>query len=143
MGNCLGVASRRHMGWTQNLRVLFLGTEGVSCAAIHKGGVKNGPVGWCLWVSPEGINCYRWRGWCADAGEPSLETLCKGTRRGLGQSLQKDIACPVPPVPQHEPRQPLSPDPPPPVPHPRSVQGWIHKGLQLTELKRAKIKLMV
>ena len=50
---------------------------------------------------------------------------------------------PMPPAPQREPGQPPSPDPPPPVPCPRSVQGWIHKGLQLTELKKAKIKLMV
>jgi len=29
------------------------------------------------------------------------------------------------------------------IPRPRSVQGWIHEGSQLTELKKAKIKLMV
>lgn len=33
--------------------------------------------------------------------------------------------------------------PPPPLPCPCSVQGSIHKQLQLTELKKAKIKLMV
>lgn len=95
-GNCLGEAPGRDVGWTRILRILFLGTEGVSRAAIHKGRVKNGPVGWCLWVSPGGINCYRWRRRCGDAGEPSLEKLCKGARRGPGGSLQRDIACPVP-----------------------------------------------
>lgn len=91
------------MGWTQ----IFLGTKGVSCAAIHKGRVKNGPVGWCLWVSPGGINCYGWRRWCGDAGEPSLEKLCKGARRDPGRSLQMDIACPAPSTSHHCPTSPL------------------------------------
>lgn len=124
------------------LRILFLGTEGISCAAIHKGRVKNRHMGWCFSVSPGGINCYRWRKWCRDGGEPWLEKLSKGDRRGLGQSLQ-DIVCPMPLLPEHEPRQPWSPDSPPPLPCPCSVQGWIHKRSQLTELKKTKIKLMV
>jgi len=109
MGSCPGVASRRHVGWTQLLRILFLGTKGVSCAAIHTGRVKNTPMGWYRWVSPGGIHCYRWRRRCGDAGEPSLEKLCKGGRRGPGWSLQRDITCPVPSISRHHPTSPLCP----------------------------------
>lgn len=49
-------------------------------------------MGWCLRTSPGGINCYRWKRWCRDAGEPSLEKLCTGARSALGRSLQRDSA---------------------------------------------------
>lgn len=39
-----------------------------------------------------GINCYRWKRWCRDAGELSLEKLCTGARSALGRSLQRDSA---------------------------------------------------
>lgn len=97
------------MAETQILRILFWGTEGASCAAIHKGKVKNRPMGWCLWVSPGGLNCYRWRRQYGDTGEPSLEKLCKGNRRGPGWSLQRDIVCPGSSRSHHHPTSPLCP----------------------------------
>lgn len=73
---------------------------------------------------PGGDNRYGWRQLHGDrqaTGETSLLKLCKDTGKAPGRSPQRDTFCPLPPTP-----------------HPRSVQGWMHEGAQLTEIQQWK-----
>lgn len=96
-----------------------------SNAATHKG-LKADPMGQCLWDTRRNsllqVERKVWRCW----GTIPSEALQKH-QEGPGRSLQRDTAWPVPPTPH------CSPLP---------VQGWIHNGAELTELKQARIKLM-
>lgn len=97
-----------------------------SIAATHKG-LKPDP-----WASacgtPGGTHCYRWRGRRGDAGgEPSPPKLCRTTRRVRVGPWRGTLPASAPHASQ---------------PSPLSVQGWIHNGAELTELKQVRIKLM-
>lgn len=113
MGNCPGVASRKYLGWTRILRTLLQTKE-----VTHRGWVKNRPMGQCLWDNRRNslLQMERkvWRCW--------------GTN--LSKALQKHQEGPG--AEGHCMASTLHPS------HPSSlsVQGWIHKGSELTELEQ-------
>lgn len=66
---------------------------------IHKGRVKDGPMGWYLCVSPGGIDCYRWRRWFGDAENHHLKSFAKAPGGVWGGPCEGDFARPDPHLP--------------------------------------------